>query len=504
MAENQKNDDLLDSILESIAQEGTIERKMDDFARDKERKRRIERARQSSMEFQQTYSDSSKNTEEKDDQTDAFNQEILPIGRDSGSQPEPAEAAGATRVNMPKVNAGSSNADEGATRVFSSAAPASPAKEEGGTVFMDQNEISNLLENDDQPLLNRAYLGSSNKSSKSRPEERLRTEYREQDYEEDYDDRHAGRGSAGINWKIPVAIIGAALCGLLIFGAVKMIPGWIGGLIADREEQTSRNFNDLKEWAQTIYSDDPADLKDILGWKSRFDKLSKDQQKQINEILEQATGKNFDQLVAIAQGADKAEKDNNNTQIAEQKAQIKQQIKTLQSQLDSKQSDLDKLNALLSTANQKGTDLTNAQTSLSSAQTKLNDLLNQKNHPQINPEYTAKENEIDNLRNQLAGLSSDDPRYDELSAQLDQAQRELSSINQYLSNSSLDSQISSAQSEVNSAQSAVNSAQSAYDSARSEYTNQGGDAMVSSLQSDISSLQSQINDLQSQLDELGK
>ena len=50
------DNDLLDSLLDSLSDDQEMEKKIDAFARNKERQRRIQRARETSEQFQQTYS----------------------------------------------------------------------------------------------------------------------------------------------------------------------------------------------------------------------------------------------------------------------------------------------------------------------------------------------------------------------------------------------------------------------------------------------------------------
>lgn len=59
---SKSENDLLDSLLDSLSDDQEMEKKIGEFARNKERMQRIERARQTSEQFQQTYSRQAQNS----------------------------------------------------------------------------------------------------------------------------------------------------------------------------------------------------------------------------------------------------------------------------------------------------------------------------------------------------------------------------------------------------------------------------------------------------------
>lgn len=61
---SKNENDVLDSLLDSLSDDQEMEKKIDEFARNKERARRIQRARETSAQFQQTYSRSHNRNQE--------------------------------------------------------------------------------------------------------------------------------------------------------------------------------------------------------------------------------------------------------------------------------------------------------------------------------------------------------------------------------------------------------------------------------------------------------
>lgn len=68
---SKNENDVLDSLLDSLSDDKEMEKKIDEFARNKERARRIQRARETSAQFQQTYSRSHLKNQNENEPADA-------------------------------------------------------------------------------------------------------------------------------------------------------------------------------------------------------------------------------------------------------------------------------------------------------------------------------------------------------------------------------------------------------------------------------------------------
>lgn len=68
-----------------------------------------------------------------------------------------------------------------------------------------------------------------------------------------------------------------------------------------------------------------------------FNKLDDEQKRKINEVLMSMTGKNFDELLALAKSDKKQDSNSNMTQIAEKKGELKQKIEDLKGSIAKKQ-----------------------------------------------------------------------------------------------------------------------------------------------------------------------
>ena len=104
--------------------------------------------------------------------------------------------------------------------------------------------------------------------------------------------------------------------------------------------------------------------------KQCFNRLSDEQQSEINKVLKSKTGKTFDELLAQAKSdaKDKADASNNNTEVAQQKAKLKEQISNLKDDLADAKQALDDANSKLNTAK---SNLSSIQSKVSSANSTL-------------------------------------------------------------------------------------------------------------------------------------
>ncbi len=394
--------------------------------------------------------------------------------------------------------------DAGGTMVFAPQNIEDTADSPGSTVVLDNGEIDSLIEEEKGPSLKRERV--------SRPVNRQK-EHKKTDWR-----------AAGI---IATVIAVVALGSLLIFGISQVVKN----VTADRTEEkdTEADFNALKQWAQSLTGTSDTGIKDLLifgisqvvknvtadrteekdteadfnalkqwaqsltgtsdtgikDYEVRWNKLSDKQKREINEILRDSTGKSFDEILAEEKAGQKADKDNNNTEVAEQKARLKDQIAQLQSQLAGAQADYDaaqgKINDAQSRVDSAAAALADAQNTYGAAQQSVYDL-------------QAQMDSMNSRIQELQNTSSADKEPDEMA----QIQKELSDL--IAQQSSLKSQLSSAQSSMDQSAGVIQARQNDLASAQGALDALAGS--TDSAQNRINDLNSQIAALQSQLDAL--
>lgn len=423
-----KRDDRLDALLDSLSGDAELERKMDAFSSTREED-----------EEKTGPILTVKDNRESDYDVPSFVQDegdTIVTGKPPADQPE----------------------EGGSTMVFAPDEIEDTADNPGSTVVLDNSEIDNLIEEEKGPSLRRERV--------SRPGSGPKKDRRKTDWK-----------AAGI---IAAVIAVIALGGLLIFGISHMM----SNVNSDKTEEkdTQADFDALKKWAQELTGTADTGIKDF---ETRWNRLSDKQKREINEILRKNTGKSFDEILAEEKAGQKADKDNNNTEVAEQKARLKDQIAQLQSQLSAAQSDYDaaqgKINDAQSRVDNASGALADAQSTYSSAQQNVYDLQSQ----------------IDSLNSQIQELQNT-PSEGKEPDEMAQIQKQLSEL--ISQQSSLKSQLSSAQSSLDQAAGVVQARQNDLASAQGALDALSGS--TDSAQKRIDDLNSQISSLQSQLDAL--
>lgn len=413
---HSRSQDEISQLLDSFEVEDTLEEKMESFTQEKERQSRIERAKRNAKDFNR------RNTEEMD-----LTQIIEPIDDYEFEDEEYEEDDSQTRTMMWDKD----QIDQEVT-------------DTNKTVVINDDEIQSLLEEDKGPRLKREV-------------------------------HHKGaKNSSQDNKKIAIIIAGVVaviLAGIAIFGVINLIGG-LGNDDQISEEEQKENYEEILAWAKDYASLSDDEKADIIDFETMFNKLSDDQQSEINKVLKSKTGKTFDELLAKAKSdaKDKADASNNNTEEAQQKAKLKKEISNLENDLADAKQALDdansKLNAAKSNLSSIQSKVSSANSTLSSAKSRkaaadqaLADLEAEKKaiEDKDNSELTDEDYQrLQELYNKRPGL---------LQEQSD-AQSEVN--NAQTTYDGLVSQQNQASSEVDSAQNAVNEAQSKYDSINSE------------------------------------
>lgn len=437
--ENDEISQLLDSF--QMDEEDTLEQKMDQFKKTQNRSRVKKHKPEPEIPFQ--------SKKEEPSLGDTF-----VVGSKDLNEPESKEDLSATRTVM-------WNADE----------LKQEADATNKTVVIDDDEIQSLLEEGKGPQLKREVINKKKDSKK----------------------KASKKNNSKTGLYIGLGIVGVLLISLLIFGGIKLVTSGLSGSDEKTEEVQKKNYQELLDFANNYDSLSSSEKKGIVDLESKYNSLTRKQREKIDEILEKATGKNFNELLAKANKKTNTNKKNNNTEIAEKKAELRKKISDLKNQLskanadlenaqkaqESAQSDVDSLTSKINSANSS---LRDAQNAVNSAQSDYNNLV----------DILRRRAELDNIPNdqitqdELSELSDIRTNHPNLENEVNSAKDDLDAANAALATAQKNSNVSSLENKLSTAQTKLNSA--------------GSD--VKDAQSKVDSLNSQINDYQSQLDDL--
>ena len=437
--ENDEISQLLDSF--QMDEEDTLEQKMDQFKKTQNRSRVKKHKPEPEIPFQ------SKKVEPSLGDT-------FVVGSKDLNEPESKEDLSATRTVM-------WNADE----------LKQEADATNKTVVIDDDEIQSLLEEGKGPQLKREVINKKKDSKK----------------------KASKKNNSKTGLYIGLGIVGVLLISLLIFGGIKLVTSGLSGSDEKTEEVQKKNYQELLDFANNYDSLSSSEKKGIVDLESKYNSLTRKQREKIDEILEKATGKNFNELLAKANKKTNTNKKNNNTEIAEKKAELRKKISDLKNQLskanadlenaqkaqESAQSDVDSLTSKINSANSS---LRDAQNAVNSAQSDYNNLV----------DILRRRAELDNIPNdqitqdELSELSDIRTNHPNLENEVNSAKDDLDAANAALETAQKNSNVSSLENKLSTAQTKLNSASSD----------------VKDAQSKVDSLNSQINDYQSQLDDL--
>lgn len=434
--ENDEISQLLDSF--QADQEDTLEQKMDRFTKTQNRSRVKKHKPEPEIPFQ--------SKKEEPSLGDTF-----VVG--SKDLNEPKEDLSATRTVM-------WNADE----------LKQEADATNKTVVIDDDEIQSLLEEGKGPQLKREVINKKDSKKKTFKKNNSKT-----------------------GLYIGLGVVGVLLISLLIFGGIKLVTSGLSGSDEKTEEVQKKNYQELLDFANNYNSLSSSKKKEIVDLESKYNSLTRKQREKIDEILEKATGKNFNELLAKANKKTNTNKKNNNTEIAEKKAELRKKISDLKNQLS-------KANA----------DLENAQKAQESAQSDVDSLKQQVNEAQstLDKAQSAEDsacatyNELLKILERIKVLSAIDN--DKISQEENAELTELRT-----SHPDIEGEVNSAYEAKKAAEAANTDAknksnksflQNKLSTAQTKLNSASSD--VKDAQSKVDSLNSQINDYQSQLDDL--
>lgn len=435
--ENDEISQLLDSFQAN--QEDTLEQKMDRFTKTQNRSRVKKHKPEPEIPFQ--------SKKEEPSLGDTF-----VVG--SKDLNEPKEDLSATRTVM-------WNADE----------LKQEADATNKTVVIDDDEIQSLLEEGKGPQLKREVINKKKDSKK----------------------KASKKNNSKTGLYIGLGVVGVLLISLLIFGGIKLVTSGLSGSDEKTEEVQKKNYQELLDFANNYNSLSSSEKKEIVDLESKYNSLTRKQREKIDEILEKATGKNFNELLAKANKKTNTNKKNNNTEIAEKKAELRKKISDLKNQLSEAKADLESaqkaqesaqsdVDSLKQQVNEAQSTLDKAQSAENSACATYSELLKILERIKVlsaidNDKISQEENaELTELRTSHPDIEGEvNSAYEAKKA----AEAANTDAKNKSNKSSLENKLSTAQTKLNSASSDVKDAQSKVDS-----------------------LNSQINDYQSQLDDL--
>lgn len=169
------------------------------------------------------------------------------------------------------------------------------------TVVIDDDEIQSLLEEGKGPQLKREVINKKKDSKK----------------------KASKKNNSKTGLYIGLGVVGVLLISLLIFGGIKLVTSGLSGSDEKTEEVQKKNYQELLDFANNYDSLSSSEKKEIVDLESKYNSLTRKQREKIDEILEKATGKNFNELLAKANKKTNKNKKNNNTEIAEKKAELR-------------------------------------------------------------------------------------------------------------------------------------------------------------------------------------
>lgn len=435
--ENDEISQLLDSF--QADQEDTLEQKMDRFTKTQNRSRVKKHKPEPEIPFQ--------SKKEEPSLGDTF-----VVG--SKDLNEPKEDLSATRTVM-------WNADE----------LKQEADATNKTVVIDDDEIQSLLEEGKGPQLKREVINKKKDSKK----------------------KASKKNNSKTGLYIGLGVVGVLLISLLIFGGIKLVTSGLSGSDEKTEEVQKKNYQELLDFANNYDSLSSSEKKEIVDLESKYNSLTRKQREKIDEILEKATGKNFNELLAKANKKTNTNKKNNNTEIAEKKAELRKKISDLKNQLSEANADLERAQKAQESAQSDVDSLkqqvTEAQSTLDKAQSAENSACATYSELLKILERIKVLSAIDNdkiSQEENAELTELRTSHPDIEGEVNSAYEAKKAAEAANTDAKNKSNISSLQNKLSTAQTKLNSASSD----------------VKDAQSKVDSLNSQINDYQSQLDDL--
>ncbi len=320
-----------------------------------------------------------------------------------------------------------------------------PNEEENssGTVVIDNDEVQSLLNEEKKPVLRREVVTKKTQTKKS-PQFKMNT--------------NSKQNMDEVKKYLIVVVVVLALF-LAGFGIFKIVSSQ---LAKDDTTENTNGYQNVLSWANSYDTLTSSEKSKIEDYEAIYNSLTDEEKAEINRILEEKTGYNFDELLARAKSNVKKDTKNKNTENAEKKAKLKEQINGLKTELAASQEDYDTATSKMSELETKIDKLTEQ---LNEAETKNSEYYNatsvlqylQSNAP-IAPIRTDYESD-EEYQTALTYYNVNMKTYNEQVASAKQAVKDA----EYVDTANLSTQLSTAQTDYSTQESNATAAQSSID-----------------------------------------
>lgn len=436
--DKRKNRDEISELLDSFHDDDTLEQKMNAFEENKEKQTRLKREEQRRQQYEKKEIDEIDVTRIIDPISD---EDILEDTHSINLHDEDeSEEAGKTVMWNPD----DLNKEE--------------PTESNETVVIDDEEIQSLLGESQGPILQREVV-NKNKSNRKKK----------------------SNSKKNIGIYVVMGLISLLLVGFLVFGIVQVVSNSAEDKIS--EEEQKENYKEILDWAKHFDPKSSSDKKKLIKYEKKYNQLTNKQKKEIDKILKDVTGSNFDTLLAKEKSGKKENSRNNNTEVAENKARLRNQLSLLKDKLNAAKQDLQGATSDYNTAKSNYDSLTSQINSANSATINAqNELDNAKN---AYDENISRIQELQNMENS----DMTEELMDELHSRISQSQSLYDSWTKAQQNYDKvvsQNNVASLQNKQAQAQSLMDAAKSAIDEAQGRIDTING--QIAEVQSEIDSL----------------
>ena len=447
MSKKDNKEELYD-LLDSFQEDDTMERKMNEFARQKE-----------------NISRSQKMKEKKDDSDDFIRIKAKPEGRVPRLEEDDFyDELSETKTDFPHSNVGQE--EEGSkTVVFDKNKIEEEVNSTDETVMIDDQEIQSLIDENKGPKLHVDKEQTQTKTVRRKKKPK--------------NDNGKKVGAVIVGILAVLLVIG------IFFGIFKLVQSGLEDHDKLSKEDQERIFEQINDYLDDEYFDD---LSDLRRFESLYEKLPRKMQKEIDDrIFEITSGKasDFKELLNQVKRKHREKEDQEDQDKKNQieEAEKKAKISELQSKIQELKDKARDLKDEMGNSESKKNAYDNAVAEYNAARS----------------DYSSIQNELNNLKGilgQIQGLTGRD-----LESLTDQDRATLESLrNQYGSDAQINQSISDLEGKLRQANENIGAKQKAMNDAKAAYdrsSNSGADK-----QAQYDDIQEQINQLENELNSL--
>ena len=441
MSKKDNKEELYD-LLDSFQEDDTMERKMNEFARQKENISRTQKIK-----------------EEKDDSDDFIRIKAKPEGRIPRlEEDEFYEELSETKTSFPDPTNVEQEEEGSKTVVFDKNKIEEEASSTDETVMIDDQEIQSLIDENKGPKLHvdKEHPQTKTVRRKKKPK----------------NDNGKKVGAVVVGILAVVLVVG------IFFGIFKLVQNGLEDHNKLSKEDQEKIFEQINDYLDDEYFDD---LSDLRRFESLYEKLPRDMQKEIDDRIFEITSGRASDFKELLSQVKKKHREKEDKDDQDKKDQIKEAEK--KAKISELQSKIQELN------NKAG----NLEDEITSKKKAYDDAVAEYNAARS--DYSSIENELNNLKGiqgQIQGLTGRD-----LESLTDQDKATLESLrSQYGSDAQISQDISNLQGKLSEANENIGAKQKAMNDAKASY-DRGADK-----QSQYDDIQEQINQLENELNSL--